>query len=159
MIEIPDFLIPGTKNHIGEHLFEPESIIRFAKKYDPQPFHIDAIAAKESLLGGLCASGWHTGSVWMALQRKHVAKNNQRLKDEGKPIAAFGPSPGMKYMKWLKPVFAGNTISFSNLVKEMRQSNSRPQWWLITTQSYGYNQNNAQVFELESTAFLQIKQG
>ncbi|MEM7215365.1 MAG: MaoC/PaaZ C-terminal domain-containing protein [Pseudomonadota bacterium] len=67
--DVPDFLKPDVKTIIGNHTFLPEEIIRFGTLYDPQPFHTDPAAAQHSMFGGLCASGWHTASTWMKLQR------------------------------------------------------------------------------------------
>ncbi|TIN46148.1 MAG: dehydratase, partial [Mesorhizobium sp.] len=64
---LDEFFRIGTTVTLGPHTFEPEAIKAFARKYDPQIFHIDEEAAKKSVLGGLCASGWHTAATWMKL--------------------------------------------------------------------------------------------
>jgi len=66
-MSLDDFLRLGVTVGIGTHLFDAGSIKAFARKYDPQPFHLDEDAARRSVLGGLCASGWHTAAVWMKL--------------------------------------------------------------------------------------------
>ncbi len=77
--------------------FTAENIIRFAKKYDPQPFHLSEEAGKKSLFGGLCASGWHTGAACM---RKIVDFNKPRCMrgacERGEKPVASGPSLGFK---------------------------------------------------------------
>jgi len=153
---IPEFLKPGTRSEIGSHRFEPEDIIRFARKFDPQRFHVDEEAASKTMLGGLCASGWQTASVWMKLQRLSVRERTSTLKSSGKTYPEFGPSPGMKHLKWLKPVFAGDTITYCNTPKEFRKSNSRPPWWILRNFSEGFNQNGEKVIEFESTVFVKL---
>ena len=81
--DIPAFLTPGTRTEIGKYEFTAENIIPFARKFDPQRFHTDPEAAKTSMLGGLCASGWHTASAWMALQRHSVEAFVKELKEQG----------------------------------------------------------------------------
>ncbi|MGI9350791.1 MAG: MaoC family dehydratase [Rhizobiaceae bacterium] len=155
-VEIPEFLKPGVKTVIGQHNFKQDEIIRFGKQFDPQRFHIDPKAAEESLLGGLCASGWHTTSVWMALQRKSVNEHTAQLKAAGKPYPEFGPSPGMSGLKWFRAVFVGNTITYVNTIREFRKSKSRPEWWVLRNFSEGKNQNGEKVIEFESTVFVKI---
>ncbi|MCB1430164.1 MAG: dehydratase, partial [Nitratireductor sp.] len=70
---LPPWFEPGFTAELGEHCFEADEIIAFARKFDPQPFHLDAELARKSAFGGLCASGWHTASVWMRKQRDHSA--------------------------------------------------------------------------------------
>lgn len=73
--------------------FSAEDIIRFARDFDPQPFHLDAEAAKNSVFGALCASGWHTGAGWMKCFLSHWAKEVKRLKLQGLEPPKLGPSP------------------------------------------------------------------
>lgn len=75
-----------------------EEIVAFAEEFDPQPFHIDEAAAKQSVFGGLCASGWHTASLMMRLQM-----------DAWKSDYSMG-SPGFDKLRWLKPLRPGDTI-------------------------------------------------
>lgn len=154
--DIPDFLRTGAVTCIGSHTFEAEEIIRFAKKYDPQPFHVDPELAKASLFGGLCASGWHTVSVWMKLQRRSVAQNTERLRNMGASYPEFGPSPGMKRLRWLRPVFAGESITYSNRILEIRPSGSKPGWWLMTNEAWAENPDHIEVMRFESAVFLRI---
>ena len=65
---LDEFFGIGVTVTLGSHTFEPEAIKAFARKYDPQLFHLDEEAARKSVLGGLCASGWHTAATWMKLQ-------------------------------------------------------------------------------------------
>src|SRR3546814_4213829 len=93
-----------------------EEIITFARAYDPQPFHLDKEAAKQSLFGGLCASGWHTIGMMMRLMVDHMIGQ----------YASMG-SPGVDQLRWLKPVFPGDTIHLPGEVLAVRPSPSKPE--------------------------------
>ena len=111
-----DYIKVGMVLDVGSHTFEAESIKRFAAKFDPQPFHLDEEAAKNSLFGGLCASGWHSLSVWM---RMNIEVGRKLLETESGydgPAPEFGMSPGVKNIKWLRPIFAGDTITYKTTV-------------------------------------------
>jgi acyl dehydratase len=91
---------PGTVFDLGARTLAKEDIVAFAREYDPQPFHVDEEAAKESAFGGLIASGWHTGSVFMRLYADALLSR----------AAAMG-SPGVEELRWLKPVRPGDTLT------------------------------------------------
>ncbi|MDJ0614194.1 MAG: MaoC family dehydratase [Rhizobiaceae bacterium] len=156
MPEIPDHIRPGNRIEIGDFLFTGENILRFAKEWDPQIFHTDSIKAKDSLFGGLCASGWHTISVWMKLQRAASKIQAGKLRSEGKPVPEFGPSPGMKHIKWIKPVFAGDRISYANEITGLRKSGSMPDWWVMTSKVQALNQNGEPVMTFDNAVFLKL---
>ena len=153
---LPNHLIPGTKNSIGSYTFEQDDIIRFATKYDNQYFHTDPVAAKDSLFGSLCASGWHTISVWMKLQRQFTAEVIQKLEAEGKPTPELGPSPGMRDIKWPRPVFVGDCISYYSQVEEVRRSNSRPTWSIMSQNCTAHNQDGDMTLSFKSSVFIRI---
>ena len=155
-IEIPDFIREGNEYVIGTYTFTENEILEFAREFDPQPFHVDPKAAEESLLGGLCASGWHTTSIWMRLQRRATAEHTARLKACKKSWPEFGPSPGMKDIKWPRPVFANDEITYSNKILSIRRSNSKPDWWIMGNFSRGMNQHDETVLEFSSSVFLKI---
>ena len=107
-----------------------EEALEFAAKYDPQPFHMDEEAAKQSHFGALCASGWQTASIWMRLYVLYAQKNAQVLENNGQPVAQMGPGLGMKNLRWLKPVYAGDTLHYYTTIIAKRPSESRPKaWW------------------------------
>lgn len=116
----------GHRRDIGAYTFTAESIKAFAAKFDPQRFHLDEEEGKNSLFGGLAASGWHVGSACMSL----LVADGQRLAREaaarGEEVAAWGPSPGFRDLRWIKPVLAGDTISYSNVVIDKRISARAP---------------------------------
>lgn len=140
---------------LGSHTFSREEIIDFAAKYDPQPFHLDDAAAEASLFGRLSASGWHTAAVWL----RHMVDERNRQADmvrfRGERPARYGPSPGFEQLKWLKPVYAGDTIRFTTRIIEKRDSRSRPDVGLVVFQNEGYNQVGELVFSLVSKIFVE----
>lgn len=144
----------GDVREFGSYHFTKENIVRFAQKYDPQPFHLDEEAARKSLFGALCASGWHTGAACM---RKIVdfnkAEYDAAIARGEKPVAG-GPSPGFKNLKWLKPVYAGDTVTYSSEITELRESATRPQWGIMFAKVYGVNQKGERVYEFDSSAFV-----
>lgn len=154
--QLPDYISPGSKIEIGSHLFTKEDIIRFASAWDPQLFHTDEKAAKKSLLGGLCASGWHTASVWMKLQRDSIARQAERLKALGETPPEFGPSPGMKHLKWIRPVYVGDVITYTNEILELRESGSMPGWHIMKSKVFAENQDGHPVMTFESAVFLRL---
>jgi acyl dehydratase len=145
----------GDRRELGRHTFTSEDIKNFARRYDPQLFHLDEEAAKRSHFGRLCASGWHTAAVCMRM----IVEANKRMGAEmtarGEPLAAIGPSPGFRNLKWLKPVYVGDTITYASEIIEVRPLESKPGWGLIRTRTSGTNQDGAQVYEFEGAAFIQ----
>ncbi|MFJ6325839.1 MULTISPECIES: MaoC family dehydratase [unclassified Rhizobium] len=150
-MKLDDLYTIGERMEIGSHTFTPEAIIHFASRFDPQIFHMDAEAAKHSLFGGLCASGWHSCSVWMRSFVDFWKSETARLIGEGKTPPKLGPSPGFKNLQWLRPVFAGDTITFGLTLIASRPLASRPGWTLYTLACDGNNQDDTQVLRFEST--------
>jgi acyl dehydratase len=145
----------GDRMDIGSHLFTADEIKLFAMQFDPQPFHIDEAAAAQSHFGALCASGWHTASMWMRLRILCGQREDAERTARGEPNAMLGPSPGFREMKWLKPVFAGDTIAYASEVIETRASQKRPGWGLIQVYNTGTNQNGELVMSFKSSAFVE----
>lgn len=141
----------GRKIDIGTYTFDAERIVRFATRFDPQPFHVDAAAASQSLFGGLCASGWHTCSAWMKTFVSYWMQETARLQREGLVPPTLGPSPGFESLKWLKPVFAGDTVRYSVTLLSSRDLASRQGWIINTILCEGENQNGIPVISFEST--------
>ena len=149
----------GEKLELGRVSFTADAIKAFASRFDPQPFHVDEEAARRSPYGALVASGWHTASVWMRLLVEHYRREDETLRARGEPLAAFGPSPGFRELKWLKPVYAGDTIAYQTEVIATRASNSRPGWGLMTLRNSGINQRGEPVMSFISTAFVERRTG
>ena len=145
----------GETVELGSHTFTPDAIKTFARKYDPQPFHVDEEAAKKSVLGGLCASGWHTASVWM---KRNVAIGMDSGPWEGPgPRPEFGPSPGFKNLKWLKPVYAGETVRYTRKTLDHRPLVSRPGWRVLSLISEGFDSTGDKVIEFESAVLVKVE--
>lgn len=144
-----DDLIVGTTRNLGAYAFTPEVIVGFASQFDPQPFHTDPEAARRSHFGGLCASGWHTAAVWMKLMTAHRHGADQQARAAGLRPAALGPSPGFRDLRWLKPVYAGDTIRYRSTLVRKRPSASRPDWGLAFLHNTGENQHGECVFAFE----------
>jgi acyl dehydratase len=146
---IPAFadLEPGQRIVLGSIAFTQDSVLDFANRYDPQPFHTDLAAAEIGPFGGLAASGWHTAASWM---RCFV----DAARRSGAAVQA-GPSPGFTKLRWLKPVYAGDTISYDTRLIEKRLT-SRPGWGLVKSKNSGINQYGVTVFEFESVSFWKV---
>ncbi|MCV3738054.1 MaoC family dehydratase [Rhizobium sp. TRM96647] len=141
----------GGKIVLGSHLFTADDIIRYARQFDPQPFHVDPEAARHSLFGGLCASGWHTCAGWMKTFIAFWTAEYVRLKKEGKVPPELGPAHGFRDLRWFRPVFAGDTITYSVTLLETREQASRPGRLIDTILCEGVNQNGEPVIRFEST--------
>jgi acyl dehydratase len=145
----------GDSDEIGRYTFTAHEIKAFARRFDPQLFHIDESTAKRSHFGALCASGWHTATIWMRLLVDYRREMAAAARARGEPVATIGPALGFRDLKWLKPVYAGDTIVYRNEVIELRLSNSRPDHGLLTIRSTGTNQNGELVISFASTAFVE----
>ncbi len=148
-------IVVGERHELGQHKFTVDSIKAFAARFDPQAFHIDETAAARSHFGALCASGWQTAATWMRLMVERVRREDEARLARGEPIAKLGPSPGFRDLKWLKPVYVADTVSYAMEVVEVRPSNSRPEWGLITLRNTGINQKGELVLSFVSTAFVE----
>jgi acyl dehydratase len=140
---------------VGRHTFTADEIKAFARRFDPQPFHVDEAAAERSHFGALCASGWHTAVVWMRLMVDHRRATAEAARARGEPVAGVGPALGFREMKWQKPVYAGDTIDYQSKVIETRISDSRRRLGLMTIRSTGANQNGERVISFESITFVE----
>jgi acyl dehydratase len=144
----------GQRREVGSFTFTAEAIKAFAGQFDPQRFHMSEEEGRNSLFGGLAASGWHVGSVCMKLL---IADAQQQMKEaaaRGETVAVWGPSPGFRELRWLKPVLAGDTISFASEIVAKRSSESRPNWGILQARQTGTNQHGEPVYSVLSTAFV-----
>jgi acyl dehydratase len=144
----------GDRMELGSFHFSADSIIAFAREFDPQPFHLSEEAGKQSLFGGLAASGWHTAAVWMKLMVAQRLRENADRAARGEPAVIAGPSPGFRDLKWIKPVMAGDTITYVSEVSGLRESASRPQWGLVEIVNTGTNQKGELVYSFVGTVFF-----
>jgi acyl dehydratase len=144
----------GQRREIGSFTFTAEGIKEFAAQFDPQRFHLDEEEGRNSLFGGLAASGWHVGSICMKLL---VADGKRQVREalaRGEEVATWGPSPGFRELRWIRPVLAGDTISFTSEVLSLRASSSRPAWGVLEARNSGTNQKGEPVFSILATAFV-----
>lgn len=146
LLHFEDFS-PGTVFPLGPKNVTADEIIAFAMEYDAQPMHIDAEAGKASILGGLAASGWHSCSMMMRMMTDSYLLRT----------AAEG-APGIDFVKWKKPVLAGDVLSGETRVLDSRQSLSRPGIGIVSLRHELRNQNGETVLESENPVMLRIRQ-
>ena len=144
----------GERAEIGRHTFTAEEIKSFAVRFDPQPFHLSEEAAARSHFGKLCASGWHTSSVCMRLIVEAGRRQADAQRARGEPVAKSGPSPGVRDVRWLKPVYVGDTVSFSSEILELKET-GRPGWGLMVARHTGTNQHGEQVYSIQGAVFVE----
>jgi len=125
---------PGRTIPVGSRTIGEGEIIAFAREFDPQPFHVNAEAAAKSHFGGIIASGWHTCSIMMRM-----------MVDNFLSEAASMGSPGVDEIRWLKPVRAGDTLSVSTTVMDVRASESKPDRGVVHTMWEARNQHGETV--------------
>ena len=138
----------GHEAQLGSQLFTPEAIIGFASAYDPQYFHLDAEAAKRSHFGGLIASGWQTAAFWMKHYIAARTRSSEARHAAGLASAVGGPSPGFSNLKWIRPVHAGDTITYAMTVTGKRPI-SRAGFGLIVTENTGRTADGTLAFSFE----------
>ena len=136
----------GEITDFGSHTFGRDEIIGFAREYDPQPFHLDEAAAKASLFGGLCASGWHTSAIFIRnlITYRKFSRTAAPVPGERQPV--YGPSPGFRDLRWPKPVFVGDTIQFRARISQKIDMKSRPNRGILVSDVQGRNQHGDVVF-------------
>jgi len=129
---------PGDVRDLGTISPTREDIVTFARQFDPQPFHLDEEAAKGSVFGTLCASGWHTCSMAMRLMVTNFLHQ----------AASLG-SPGLENVKWLKPVLPGDILRLEHSIVEARPMSKRPDVGLVRTEWDMFNQHGDKVLHME----------
>jgi acyl dehydratase len=149
----------GQRRQLGSFTFTAETIKKFASEFDPQRFHLDEEEGRKSLFGGLAASGWHVGSVCMKLLVADGQRQAAEALARGEKIAIWGPSPGFRDLRWIKPVLAGDTISYASEVESLRTSEKRPEWGILQARNTGTNQRGELAFSLLAAAFVPRRSG
>jgi acyl dehydratase len=142
---LEDYL-PGETYTYGTVTLTEESIVAFARQYDPQSFHLDAEAARNSIYGGLIASGWQTVAETMRILVDHVIS----------PASSLG-SPGCDELRWLKPVRPGDTLSVRFEILDNRRSRSKPDRGLVSNQIAVLNQRDEVVMTLKTVLLLKAR--
>jgi acyl dehydratase len=135
--------VAGTVHEYGSMAVEQEEILRFAERFDPQPFHTDPEAAADSIYGGLIASGWHTSALMMRIFADNFLSK----------VASLG-SPGVDELRWFMPVRPGDVLSLRITVTETRRSNSKPDRGLVHSFIEVLNQDRDVVSSMKAMNFL-----
>ncbi|MBL6952339.1 MAG: MaoC family dehydratase [Alphaproteobacteria bacterium] len=138
MIYLED-LVVGQERAFGHYEVTEEEVMAFAGRYDNQPFHTDKEAAKDSIYGGLIASGWHTCAMFMRMVCDAQAGQNN--------LAMMG-SPGFDDLKWLLPVRPGDVLSVRSKILSATPSDNKPDRGTVRMQNWVLNQNGDVVLEM-----------
>jgi len=133
----------GEAVELGSFTFSERDIVEFARQYDPQPMHADPAAARNSIYGGLIASGWQTVTSYMRTLVDEIMRDSDSL-----------GSPGIDHLRWLKPVRPGDTLRSRFTVLDARPSNSRPDWGIVRSRGEVLNQNDEVVMDVEAVNFF-----
>lgn len=144
-MKFKDFEVGMVIRH-GPVTVTEEEMLEFARKYDPQWFHVDTKRADEGRWGGLIASGWLTGGIAMRMAVDAALSDSD----------SFG-SPGLERLRWVKPVRAGDSLRLEASVDSKRVSSSRPDLGIVRWTWHLYNQNDELVFETEATNLFEIE--
>ncbi|MHA6317526.1 MaoC family dehydratase [Altererythrobacter sp. CAU 1778] len=137
----------GATRSFGHYEVTRDEVMEFAGKYDPQPFHLDDEAAANTHFGRLSASGWHTCAMTMAMLVENMKTHQQ---------AGLG-SPGVDNLRWVKPVYPGDTLRVESEVLEKRRSKSRPDMGIFKSRSRTLNQNDEVVLEMVSNGLIVVR--
>ena len=123
-------------------------IMDYARRYDPQPFHTDPAAARQTFFGGLVASGWYTAAITMRL----IAQSDIH-------IAGGMIGMGVDQLRWPRPVRPGDTLHVEAEVIEVRPSRSRPERGIVRVRNTTLNQNGETVQTMETSLFVPRRKG
>jgi acyl dehydratase len=134
----------GAETDFGSYEVTREEVLEFARKYDPQPFHLSDEAASKTHFGRIAASGWHTAAMTMAVIARHVVKHEQ---------AGLG-SPGIDELRWKKPVYPGDTLHVRGKILEKTPSRSRPEMGSFRTHTTVTNQDDVPVMSFTSIVLI-----
>ena len=134
----------GAETDFGSYEVTREEVLDFARKYDPQPFHLSDEEAAKTHFGRIAASGWHTCAMTMAVVARHVVDGEQ----EG-----LG-SPGIDELRWLKPVYPGDTLHVKGKLIEKTPSRSKPEIGSFRTETTVTNQDGVPVMRFTSIVLI-----
>ena len=143
MIYLEDLKV-GEESYFGSYEVTREEVIEFARKYDPQPFHLSDEEAAKTHFGRLAASGWHTCAMTMSVIARKVVQTEQ---------AGLG-SPGLDELRWLKPVYPGDTLHVYGKVIDVRPSRSKPEIGSFRTATTVKNQDDVPVLTFTSIVLM-----
>lgn len=143
MIYLEDLEL-GAETYFGSCEVTREEVLDFARKYDPQPFHLSDEAAAKTHFGRLAASGWHSCAMVMGVIARHVVDTEQ---------AGLG-SPGIDELRWLKPVYPGDTLHVRSKIVEVRPSRSKPEMGSFRSATVVTNQDDVPVLTFTSIVLM-----
>lgn len=135
--------LAGSVHEFGPIAVEEAEVIAFARRFDPQPFHVDPAAAQQTMFGGLIASGWHTASLMMRLIVDHYLSR----------VASLG-SPGIDELRWLKPVRPGDALLVRVTILETKRSRSKPDRGIVRSFIEVLNQGDEVVMSMTAVNFM-----
>jgi len=134
----------GAETYFGSYEVTREEVLDFARKYDPQPFHLSDEAAATTHFGRLSASGWHTCAMTMGVIARRVVEEEQ---------AGLG-SPGIDELRWRKPVYPGDTLHVHGKITDKTPSRSKPEIGSFRTETTVTNQDAERVLTFESIVLI-----
>ncbi|MES2905083.1 MAG: MaoC family dehydratase [Pseudomonadota bacterium] len=134
----------GSDRTFGTYSVTREEVLEFARKYDPQPFHLSDEAAAKTHFGRIAASGWHTAAMTMRVIIDALTKE---------PQAGLG-SPGVDELRWTKPVYPGDTLTMHGTIVEKTPSRSKPELGTIRTATTVTNQDGVDVMRFTSIVLM-----
>ena len=137
----------GSRASFGRYAVTREEVVAFAEKYDPQPFHLSDEAAAQTHFGRLSASGWHTCAMTMAMLVDNLKQVEQ---------AGLG-SPGLDELKWLRPVYPGDTLRCESELLEKRVSASRPEMGIFKSRLTVFNQDDVAVLTMVNNGLIRTR--
>jgi acyl dehydratase len=130
---------PGQVIEHGPRRITREEIVAYAREFDPQPFHLDEEAARHSLLGGLCASGWHSCCILMRMSAESFVLNS-----------SYMGAPGVEEVRWLAPIRPDDALTLRATVLSTRPSGSRPDMGLVNVLLELFNASGTCVMALKA---------
>ena len=137
-------LVVGSRQSFGRYEVTREEVIEFARAYDPQPFHLSDEAAAQTHFGRLAASGWHSCAMTMAMIVDNLKAHRQ---------AGLG-SPGVDELRWLKPVYPGDTLRCETEIVEATPSRSKPDIGSFRSRVTTFNQHDEPVLRFTSIVLI-----
>ena len=139
--------VPGAVHEFGSIKVDEQEVLDFGRRYVPLSYHVDPVAAKQSIYGGVIASGWHTAALMMRIYVENYLSQ----------VANLG-SPGGDELRWDKPVFSGDDLSVRATVLEARRSESRPDRGIVRTFIEVLNQKKQVVMSMKMVNFVKCRQ-
>jgi acyl dehydratase len=137
----------GATASFGRYDVTREEVLAFARKYDPQPFHLDDAAAAQTHFGRISASGWHTCAMTMAMLVANITERKQ---------AGLG-SPGVDELRWLRPVYPGDVLRVETELLSKRQSQSKPEMGSMQSVVRVFNQDEVMVMSMKSIGLIRVR--